>query len=196
MLATCPGCQMFSAGAMLFGKDPMRKVAAEYPQLAGKKVAILVWAEMDTLFEYPHVQYEVSEFVRAAMNGNVKAATFVPNRSIVEFQRREPDWDRMDPAEIGRRFAAERVLLLELTRYSTREADSPHLYRGRIAANVAVIDSQQSGAEPLYRTSVETIYPPGAPSAWGIDDAAIRQATMEAFGADVARKFYDHEIKR
>ena len=36
---------------------------------------------------------------------------------------------------LGARFGADRALMIELTQYTTREPESPHLYRGRIAAN-------------------------------------------------------------
>lgn len=188
------GCQQLMASmAVLWGKEQTRKVPAEYRELGGKRVCVVVWAEMDTLFEYPHVQFEVAEHIRAGVEPHVAGVNFVPNRDVVDFQRRNPDWDRMDPAEIGRRFDAQRVLNVELTRYTTREPDSPHLYRGRISANLTVIDP---AAAATRLKDVEIVYPPEAPAAWGVDDAAVRLATMTEFGRVVGRKFYEHEEKK
>src|SRR5262245_14863357 len=117
---------------LVWGKEPTKPVPAEYANLAGKKVCFLVWADADTMFEFQHVQYELSEFVAAAMKGNVKGITFVPNRSVVDYQRNDGDWDRKPPAKIGARFDADRVLMIELTQYTTREPDSPHLYHAHI----------------------------------------------------------------
>jgi hypothetical protein len=186
------GCQqMMASMAAMWGRESTRKVPAEYTRLEGQRICIVVWAEMDTLFEYPHVQYEISEHVRAAIDGRVKGASFVPSRDVVDFQRQNADWDRMDPAEIGRRFAAERVLSIELTRYTTREPDSPHLYRGRISANVSITDP--SGGASARLKDVETVHPPDAPAAYGVDDAAVRLATMAEFGRAVGQKFYEHD---
>lgn len=194
-LALAGGCKLLATPALLWGKEPTKSVPAEYPYLQGKKVLILVWADPETLFEYPWVQLELSEHAAAAMKPNIPGINFVPNRSVYDYQRAEPDWDRADPAVIGSRFGASRVLLIELTQYTTREPESPHLYRGRIAANVKVHDAAYKNSSPSYRTAVETAYPPESAGEWGTDDVGIRKATMEAFALDLAGKFFDRQVK-
>jgi len=189
-----------AAPFLLWLPEPTKDVPAEYPYLAGKKVCVVVWAEPDTLFEYPHVQREVSEHVAEAMRQGFKTAdvasvSFVPNQQVVEFQGRNPRWDRMHPAEIGERFAAERVLMIELTQYTTREPDAGHLYRGRIAANVKVYDTAYPGSTYSYRAAIEVAYPPESHGAWGTDDRGILKATLELFASEVAGKFYDRKVK-
>ena len=195
LFAGIGGCRMFALPFILWGSEPTRKVAAEYPYLADKRVCVIIWADMETLFEYSNVQLELSEFLRQAIEGKVDGVEFVSNRSVIDLQRRDPDWDRADPAELGARLGADRVLMIELTEYGTREPDSPHLYRGRVGANVKVYDAAHRGSLPVYRTSIDTVYPPDSVGEWGSDDTKIRRATMEAFGVDVANKFYDRMVK-
>lgn len=193
--ATSGGCQLMAAPFLMWGKQPTKEVAAEYPYLRGKKVCLLVWADSETLIEYPQVQLELSEHAAEAIKPNVRGVSFTPNRKVVDLQRREPNWDRGDPAALGARFGADRTLLIELTQYTTREPESPHLYRGRIAANVKVYHTEYRECAPVFKTSVETVYPPDSVGQWGTDDAAIRKATMEAFAQDLAGKFYDRHVK-
>jgi hypothetical protein len=202
MLAPClAGCQAMAFPFLMWGAEPTKDVPAEYPYLPGKKIAIFVWAEPDTLFEFPRVRLELSEHVANAMIEGFKTAkrldpvNFVPNRNIEDFQTREPDWDRRDPAELGRHFAADRVLMIELTQYTTREPESTHLYRGRIAANVRVYDPAYENALPAYKTTVEIAYPPESHGDWGVDDRGIRKAAMELFASEVSGKFYDRRVK-
>jgi hypothetical protein len=194
LVSSC-GCKLAAAPFLMWGPEPTKEVPAEYPYLQGKKVCLLVWADSETLFEYPWVRLEVSEHVAQAMQANVKGVSFVSNRNVVDLQRRDLDWDRRDPAVLGKRFAADRVLMLELTQYTTREPESPHLYRGRIAANVKVYDTAYPGSAAAFKTSVETVYPPESVGQWGTDDQAIRQATMEAFAVEVAGKFYNRRVR-
>jgi hypothetical protein len=189
------GCKMVAAPFLMWGPEPTKPVAAEYPYLEGKRVCIVVWTDRDVQFEYPFVQLEVSEHLAIPLKANVRGIAITPNRDVVDFQRREPDWDRMPPAQIGQRFGAERVLMVELTLYTTREPESTHLYRGRISANVKVYDAAAPSAEAAYRTTVECAYPPDSHGAWGTDDRQIRKAMMEAFANDVAQKFYEHRVK-
>jgi hypothetical protein len=189
------GCKALAMPFLLWGPEPTKKIPAECSDLAGKRVAVLVWADMDTLFEYQHVQLELSEHVRAGLEGKVKGLTFVPNRQVVELQRQDPDWDRADPAKLGAKLGAERVLYIELTQYTTREPDSPHLLRGHIGANAKVCDTAQSGAPPVYKGVVECAYPEHAVAEWGANDTAVRRGVMEAFAQALAGKFYDRQVK-
>jgi hypothetical protein len=191
----CAGCALFKGAALLWGEEPTKKVPPEYPYLAGKKLCLLVWAEPYTLFEYRWVQLDLSEFVRTALDGTVHGVTFAPNRQVVEYQDRHSDWDREHPARIGTRFGADRVLLIELTQYTTREPDSPYLLRGHIGANVKVYDTAYPDAEPAYKTVVEAAYPPESVGEYGTDDRTIRAATMQAFAAKLAAKFYERQEK-
>ena len=195
LLAATSGCRLLAAPILMWGKEPTKDVPAEFPYLQGKKVCLVVWADSETLFEYPWVQLEVSEHIAEAMKPNVEGVSFIPNRSVVDLQQREVDWERMDPALLGKRFGADRVLMIELTQYTTREPDSPHLYRGRIAAGVKVYDTGYLRSAPVFKTSVETVYPPESVGQWGTDGRAIRKATMEAFAAELAGKFYDRRVK-
>jgi hypothetical protein len=193
LLSALTGCAFFRGAVLLWGQEPTKKVPAEYPYLTDKKVCILVWAEPYTMFEYRWVQLDVSEHVRVAMEETVHGATFVPNRQVVEYQDHNPNWDKEDPAKIGQRFGADRVMLIELTQYTTREPDSPHLYRGHMSANVKVFDAAYTASQPAYKTTIEVAYPPDSVGQYGTDDQSIRRATMQAFAAQLAGRFYERQ---
>lgn len=195
LAALSAGCKFLAMPIIMWGQEPTRKVPPDYPYLAGKKVCILTWAEPFTMFEYPRVRLEVSEYVRVALERSVHGLSIVPNRQVVDYQDRNPDWDNEHPASIGQRFGADRVLLIELTRYTTREPDSPHLYRGHIAANVKVYDPAYPDAEPGYKTTVEIAHPADGAGSYGTDDRTIRRGAMEHFAAELANRFCERQEK-
>lgn len=195
LLTAMVGCRALAAPWLMWGQPPTKAVPAEFPYLEGKKLCLLVWADWETLCEYQFVPLEISEHVATALKPHVRAVSFVPNREVVEYQRRDVDWDRKDPAALGGRFGADRLLMIELTQYATRERGSPHLYRGRIAANVKVYNTQYRNSDPVFKTSVEIVYPPDAIAPWGTDERSLRRATMEAFATELAGKFYDRRVK-
>jgi hypothetical protein len=191
LVACSSGCHLLG----LLGPDEMKTVPAEYPYMAGKRVCIVVRAGMETLSIYPHVQLEVADHVRVQLEANVKGTTVVEPRKIVDLQRSDPDWEKMDPAALGKRFGADRVLECDLTQYTTREPESDYMYRGHISAALRVFDTEYPNSQPTFQTQVQTVYPKDGPGKWGSDDRAIRRATMEIFAQDVAFKFYDHKVK-
>lgn len=196
LLATQAGCRYLAIPFALWGKEPTKKIPPAYPYMNNTRVVLLVWAEMDTLFEYPEVQLELSEYCRLALEQHIGGLTVVPPRQIVDFQRRESRWDRLPAARIGKRFTADRVIKIELTQYSTREPDSPHLYRGRISAAVSVYDVAAGEDKlPVHRTTIETTYPKDSPGEWGQSDDLVRAGMMEAFAERLAGEFYEREVK-
>lgn len=175
--------------------EKTKTVAAEYPYLAGKRVAVAVWADMETLCTYPQVQWSVADHVRAALEANIREVDVVDPRKIVDIQRSDAKWESADPALLGRRFDADRLIEIQLTQYTTREPESPHLYRGHIAAAVRVYNTEYTQSEPAYQTDVHTVFPPDGPGQWGSSDQDIRRATMEAFADELTGRFFDRKIK-
>jgi hypothetical protein len=194
VLLTVPlgGCR---ALAVMFGEKQTRKVPAKWPHLIDKKVCILVRADWEILFEHSQVQLEVADHVALALESCVEGVTVVPPQKVVDYQRRFSEWEREDPAQIGRRFEADRVLEIDLTQYTTREPDSPHLYRGHIAAVVNVYNVAYPDSEAAFSSEVRTSYPSNSPGAWGTSEREIRRATLEVFAQDAAGLFYDREVE-
>lgn len=190
------GCaQLLVAGTIFSGLEPTRDVPAEYAGLAGTRVCILVWADTDTRFSYPYLLLEVASHIERALVAHVRNISVVPVRDVVDYQNRDLDWDRKSPAQIGRRFAAERVLLVELSEYTTREPDSPHLHRGYISAAVKVYDVSRGEAPPVYRKEIRVVHPSQGPGAWGYDDNRMRREVMEVFAEELAGRFFDRKVK-
>jgi hypothetical protein len=194
-LGTLAGCQLIAFNTLMWSDKPMKDIKAEYPYLAKQRVAVLVRASMETQFEYPHVQWELADHLRVALEGNVSGVRVVDPRLIVELQRREPAWERMDLAEIGKKFGAKRLIEINLTQYTTREPDAAHIRRGNIGAAISVYNCDYPNSEPAYSTDVQTKFPPEGAGEWGASERTIRRQTMEAFAGDVARKFYDHKVE-
>lgn len=194
-LLVAPGCRALAMPWLMWGQEPTKKVPAESRELDSRRVAIVVWVETQTQFEFQFVQLEISDFVRYGLEGRVKGITFVPNKQIVDLQRREPKWDSVDPATLGKRFDADRVLYIEIGQYTTRDAESSYLLRGRIDANVSVWDSGARDGKRLYQTRIEAVFPPENSAEWGTDEQFIRRRTMELFARLTAEKFYDREVK-
>ncbi len=194
-IALSSGCKLLGAPFLLWGPEPTKLVPAEYPYLENKRVAIVVWADSDTLFEFPHVRFELGAFVEEALSGKVKGVVLVPSRRVADLQSANPDWDREPPGRLGKELGADRVIMVELTQYTLREPESPQLLRAYVAANVKVYDTANPDAGPTYNTTVRIVHPPEGPGAWGSGENTIRREAMQAFADEAAGRFYDRKVK-
>ena len=191
ILAASGGCKLVA----LFANPPMKDVVAEYPYLTDKRICIVVRADQEMEFEFPNLRWEVADHVRVALEANIEGVTVVEPRRVVDFQNSNPDWELMDPAVVGKRFRADRVLEIDLTQYTTREPESPHLYRGYITAALSIYNTEYPDSEPAYQAEVRTVYPPESAGDWGTTDRDVRAATMEAFAEQTTERFYDRRVK-
>lgn len=194
-LAALAGCKLIAAPFLMWGEEPTRLAQAEYPYLSGKRVAIAVWADGNTRFEFPHVQLEVAAHVETQLRKSVPNITLIPARDVVDLQNKDARWDELPPAQLAARLDADRLILIELSEYATREPESPQLYRGRVAAAVKVYQAGETNTAPAYSTDVRASHPPDGPASWGVSEDSIRRAAMEAFANELAGKFHDRKVK-
>jgi len=193
-LAMTVGCNwLVPMGVMTAPRT--EKVPAEFDKLPGSKTVILVWAEPDTLFDYPNVRLELNSYIAAQVKSRLSNVRFVPARDVEDYLQRSPS-STQDPLAVAQHFTADKVIHVVLLEFSMRDREMAHFYRGRIRASVTVYDlKDKSGTPQRYALSdVFVVYPPDRPVGFDAGAATVvRQKTYESFADAVGRKFYDYE---
>ena len=176
-------------------RHPKRKVEAEYT-LDAERLVIVPYAGNDVLFEYPTAPLEISRDIVHELAGHLKKRVDVivnPVR-VAQWQESNLEWPNMSLEAIAKTFQADTLLYVELERYTMLEKGSPNLYRGQVRARVQVVAPAEE-ANPVYESTVETVFPEQRPVAEGeISRRRIRATVTRLFARDVVRKFYDHEV--
>src|SRR3972149_1636065 len=117
-----------------------KKISPEFDKLAGKRVAVLVWTEPATLFDYPHSRFELATYIGdklyAEMGQRNLATQVVDPRDVEDYLQKNLD-AQIDPYAVGRQFKADFVVYLELLEFQIRDPQSPQFLRGRIQASVS-----------------------------------------------------------
>ena len=191
------GCNIFGHTAyVLFGRTG-KDVEAEYEGLAGEKVAIIIAVADEVDYNYPGARMNIALAVAKAIGQNVKDVEFVAQEKVQAFQQSQPDWIGMPMSEIAGRFGAGRVLYLDVYQFDMYERHSKYLLRGQISATVRVYERKGSNTDQaVYRGEAETLFPKHQPITAG-DTAMLKVQTntIDSFAEQMARKFYDHEVK-
>jgi hypothetical protein len=188
-------CRLLLYPIMATAPDPTKKVPAEFGRLAGHRVAIVVWADQGTLFEYPYIRFELAEYVAYHLKQKIRPIGLVSNREIAAYQQSHYDWDSVAPARIGQQFDADLVLYVEVLEYTTRGGGTDYLLSGRGRVALAVHDvraepSQQRG----YHGEAQVRYPEsGSLGSTEATTATVHRRTLDLLAQAVAKKFYDHE---
>lgn len=195
LLATgSAGCNLVTPLALIT-EDPKETVAAEFDKLAGKRAVILVWAESDTLFEYPHVRLETATYLGEHLKAHVPDVKFTPARRVEEYLQKQTS-PTPDPLAAGREFGADIVISVSMLEFTMRDREMAQFYRGRARASTTVYDlKDKSGTPQRYAlTDVLVVYPQDRPI--GFDNTAatvVRQKTYEMLAELIGRKFYSYD---
>ncbi|MHC4696484.1 MAG: hypothetical protein ACYTFA_07070 [Planctomycetota bacterium] len=177
-----------------------KKISPEFDKLAQSRVAVLVWTDPATLFDYPHARFELATYVgeklTAEMAQRLLGMELTDPRDVEDFLQKDID-AQIDPVAVGRQFDVDYVVYLEVFEFQIRDAQAPQLLRGKINASVTVhdirADPDRAGRYEL--TPVDCIYPEGGPVVLTATNAPlVRESTYRKFAEQVARKFYEHTV--
>ena len=185
-------------------RHPKKPVEAEY-ELTAERLAIVLYAGTDILFTYPATPIEVSQALVYQLAGHCKdrVKNVVRPVEVVRWQESNLEWPNMALDDIAKTFQADTLLYVELERYTMIEERSANLLRGRVRARVQVVKADPKGAltsgagrNPVYETTVETVFPEDRPvGVLAVSERELRAAVIRVFARDVIRKFYGHEVK-
>ena len=172
-------------------------VAAEYTDLADKRVAVLVSADEYTLFRFPRSPYTVGMSVSNSIANHVSGAAVSLPAEIDNFQRSNPYWITSRPSRLINQLGVDRLVVIELNEYRTNEEGNANVWRGVIDGMVAVYESDAEVPDNrVFEKQVRAEFPEN--SEFGImkhhaEEDAVLAAVLELFTLRSAGLFFDHE---
>jgi len=190
------GCGFFKwISYVTFPWQPGKTVRAEFEGLPGHSVAVVVYADENTQYQYPLVQLNLSALIGAELRGNVNGVTVTEPQKVVSYQKQNVHWDEMDRTALGKALGAEYLLSVALIEFATVEEGYLDLLRGRI-----------TGQARLYRTNlpeqqacvwrgkdIRVSFPKTPTARAGSNEGTIRLKVMRMFARRLGQKFYKHK---
>ncbi len=192
------GCNLLTP--LAFFGEHKKKIAPEFDKLANQRVAILVWTDAATLFDYPFARFELATYVAdklaAEMAQRRLSTVVVDPRDVDDYLQRDLD-ARIDPRAVGQEFDADYVVYVEVLKFQVRSPEEPQFLRAWISASVSVHDLRADPDQPqrYELTPVDCAYPEGQPVLFtATNSPLVREALYRKFAEQVARKFYEHTV--
>lgn len=190
LVLTLAGCQW---AARAYERQNGKAVTAVYTGLLDKSVAIVVYADDATTFQYPECREEISAFVAARFRGNVPNIRLLSHKDVINWQNETLNWQALQVKDIGKHFSVDRVLYIELNEFASREPDSDMLLRGRIKASCQVFEVDIPGNQPSWREEIAVYFPDNGPlDATQSSELVVRKRALEMFSENLVNRFYDH----
>jgi len=197
-LAAVGGCNLLTP--LIFMGEHKKLVSPEFDKLAGHRVAVHVWTDPATLFDYPFARFELATYVAEKLGSQSGQRNLdvevVDSRDVEDFVQRNLS-AQVDPVVVGKHVNADYVIFLEILDFQIRDPMQSQFLRGRIHASVSVHDLR-AGADAVHRyelTPVDCIYPESSPVLFSATNSPmVREGVYRMFADRVARKFYEHTL--
>jgi hypothetical protein len=168
----------------------MKHLPSEDPKRE-PRVVILTYAGLDTRAEFVHADRQMAELLARHLQELVRPdrdrLAIVPARKVEEFKNANPNWREMELAAIGRKFAADYVIYLEMSSMSLYEMGSNHLYRGRATVAVNLVDVNRPDDTPGQQILTD-VFPRDSHGPVPVDIDAQPMQFRQAFLNHIARQ--------
>jgi len=196
---TLTSCNLLTPFVIL--GEQKKKVSPEFDKLAGSRVAVLIWTDPATLFDYPHARFELASYLGDKLDAEMRQRKLdidlIDPRDVEDYIQKEID-AQINPQAVGRHFQADFVVYIEVLAFQIRDAAEPQFLRGRIETSVSVHDvlagSDRSSRYEL--TAVKCEFPEGGPILLSATNSPlVREQLYHKFAELVARKFYEYTVQ-
>ncbi len=195
-LGGCSGLRWLSY--VLVGDSSTRKVKAEFTELRGKKVAVVIQADERVYFEHTQVDLEMGYAIRGHLLKNVNDIRVVDPPVVSSYQERDLRWEALPKTELGKELKVDYVLLVTIAEFSTQEPGTVRLFRGNLLGSAALYktNAEEDVSCVWYtRNPIRVTFPKESQGRYGQNDRKVRLQTINLFADELAKKFYDHEIE-
>lgn len=145
----CAGC---AAGKLLGGalqNEEYQKLIDTPPKYTGlqdKTVAVLVNADMSTLYEHPALTPAVASGVGGRIQRDVPGAKVLNPRHVVAWQSHTPQWSALPYGEVAEQLNVDRIVYIDILEYRLNPPGNRYLWDGMALARVGIIE--RGGLDP------------------------------------------------
>jgi hypothetical protein len=201
-LALAGGCSALGLAAHAL---PPPKVEPVYENLAGRSIAVMVWADQGIRIDWQPIQLDLTSAIQqklfdAAASGKVDhvgGSTFpLRPESVVRYQRDYPHIEGLLITDVAPSLKVDRLIYVELEDFSTRSPGAIQLFKGHAEATLKIVEVTGNTAQIAYEESAITaIFPErgpdeGVPDA---DDYTIYRGTVDALAVQIVQRLIPYQ---
>jgi hypothetical protein len=201
LIATAPalaGCEAaLLVGGMMqnYEYQKLVQVLPQYSDLEDRSVAVIVDADLATLYEYPDLVATVADNVSGRIQNDVPGARVMHPRAVLAWQYSTPQWNAMPYGELAEKLDVDRVVVIDIFEYRLNPPGNRWEWEGICAASVGIIErdgfSPDSFAESF---TVVGRYPSlRLLTRDEADQRTIERGLLAEFIKETAWLFHEHE---
>jgi hypothetical protein len=197
VVLACAGCQvpaLVSAVGHNIEREKKIEVLAKYAGLDNRSAAVLVKADMGTLYEHPTALPNIAVNLSQRLYENVPGIRVLDPRTVMNFQYQKPNWAAMPLGQIADELDVDRVVVVDIYEYRLHPPGNRWMWEGVAAAHVGV--AERDGIDPdemVDQWNVAAKFPPQEATARDqLNQTLVQNGLLSTFVRNTAWVFYDH----
>jgi len=151
------------AGGMAesYRRTTPRSIEAEYLGLKGKSFAVLVTADRMIESQFPGIALELTGRISERLREHAEASGYVPPGTVISYMANNPAWLTRTHSELAKDLGGvERLIIIELTDFSTNEAGNQYIWDGVAGGTLGVAETDGSLADEFaFQKTVRVKFP-------------------------------------
>ena len=196
VLICLPGCITDLIGGVSQNIEYQRKkeVLAEYNGLEDRTVAVLVMADLSTLYEFPDLTAKITSGLTSRIGRDVPGAQMMMPEAIIAWQYRTPQWEAMPFGDLAEALGVDRVVYVDIYEYRLNPPGNYWLWEGVCGASIGIIERDGIDPDSFVKTfNVAVEYPTiTGVSRENASAVQIETGVLAEFIKKSAWKFHDH----
>lgn len=146
LVAAAPALVGCEAGLLIGGMmqnyeyQKLVQVLPQYSDLENRSVAVIVDADLATLYEFPDLVATVAENVAGRIQRDVPGTSVMHPRAVLAWQYSTPQWNAMPYGELAAALDVERVVVIDIFEYRLNPPGNRWEWEGVCAATVGIIE--------------------------------------------------------
>ena len=193
-LASCQVFGIASAIGQNIEREKKIEVLAKYAGLDNKRVAILVKADMGTVYEHPTAVPNISFNLAQRLQENIPGIKVMDPRVSMNFQHQTPNWSAQPLGQVAEELDVDRLVIIDLYEYRLTPPGNRYLWEGVAAGNIGV--AERDGIDPdqtVDQWNVSAQFPLDAGvTRESMPLSSVQTGLLATFIRNSAWVFYDH----
>jgi hypothetical protein len=204
-LVSLAGCDPRTLFYFLQPNEP--SVAAPGPSLEGKKVVVVAHAVSGAMSEFNSIDRDMAREVVAILGEKVKEVEVVENDKVWDWVEAHPRWT--DPAELGKAFEADVVIVLEIELFQVQNPGDLNVLEGTAKTHITATEMaypKNSKGKPnkdkpkegktIYDDYADTVFPRRGPvpTDSGVSRGSFKNRFLKIAAAEVTWHFVEHAV--
>ena len=190
-------CQVFGIASAIgqnIERDKKIEVLAKYAGLDNKRVAILVKADMGTVYEHPTAVPNISVNLAQRLQENVPGIKMMNPLLCLNYQHQTPNWSAQPLGQVAEELDVDRLVIIDLYEYRLNPPGNRFLWDGVAAGNVGVAERDGLDADQTVdQWNVSAQFPLDAGvTRESMPITLVQKGLLSAFVRNAAWVFFDH----